>query len=56
MFLKCSTLFAALALLLALAGCGGFDTGLNPRPDVRKEQGPLTVPPPSALRGTAIDR
>lgn len=36
-----------LASLLALSACNGFDTGLNPRPDVRKEQGPLTVPPPS---------
>lgn len=47
---------ATLVSLLALAACNGFDTGLNPRPDMRKEQGPLTVPPPSALRGTAVDR
>lgn len=45
-----------LALLLATSACGGFNTGLNPRREFSKEQGPLTVPPASALRGTAVDR
>jgi hypothetical protein len=44
----------ALVLLLAVSACNGIDTGLNPRPDVRKEQGPLTVPPAGVLRGTAM--
>lgn len=42
---------AAFALLFTLTACNGFDTGFNPRPDVRKEQGPLIVPPPSVVRG-----
>ena len=41
------------AVLLGLCGCNGIDTGFNPGPDVRKEQGPLTVPPPDVLRGIA---
>lgn len=43
----------ALGVLFTLTACNGIDAGLNPRPDVRKEQGPLTVPPPGVLRGTA---
>ena len=39
---------AALAVLLALSGCNGIDFGDRPGPDVRKEVGPLTVPPPPA--------
>ena len=35
---------AALACL-TVAGCNGIDLGDNPRPDVQKENGPLTVPP-----------
>ena len=41
----------ALSLLLATSACGGFDTGLNPRPDVGKEQGPLVAPPAAVVRG-----
>lgn len=44
---------AGLTLVLALCGCNGIDTGFNPGPDVRKEVGPLTVPPPDVLRGRA---
>ncbi len=47
----CATILAA---LLGLAGCNGIDLGINPGPDVRKQQGPLTVPPPGVLRGTAM--
>ena len=43
-----------MASLMVLAGCSGIDTGLNPGPDVRKERGPLVVPPPGVLRGTAM--
>ena len=39
---------AALAVLLALSGCSGIDFGDRPGPDVRKQSGPLTVPPPPA--------
>ena len=28
----------ALAVLFTLTACGGFDTGLNPRPDVRRSK------------------
>ncbi len=52
MLLNCARA-TALALLFTLTGCGGFDTGLSPRPDGRKEQATLTVPPPGVLRGTA---
>jgi len=45
---------AAFAVLLALAGCNGIDMGINPGPDVRKEQGPLVRPPPGVLAGTAM--
>ena len=38
-------IIAALACL-ALATCNGIDLGDNPQPDVHKENGPLTVPPP----------
>ena len=41
-------------VLLAVAGCNGIDLGMNPGPDVRKEQGPLTRPPRDVLRGTAL--
>jgi hypothetical protein len=45
------------AALLCLAACNGIDFGDNPRPDTRKETGPLTIPPPPAadrpLRGAA---
>ncbi|MGI4799059.1 MAG: hypothetical protein ACRYF2_07890 [Janthinobacterium lividum] len=41
----------AIALLLATSACGGFDTGLNPGPDVSKQQGPLTTPPAAVVRG-----
>ncbi len=43
----------ALAFLLATSACNGFDTGLNPRPDVSKEQGPLVTPPAGVVRGAA---
>ena len=52
MLLKCMRA-TALALLFTLTACGGFDTGLNPLPDVRKEQGPLTAPPAGVLRGVS---
>lgn len=42
----------AIALLLATSACGGFDTGLNPGPDVSKQQGPLTTPPAGVVNGT----
>ena len=42
----------AIALLLATSACGGFDTGLNPGPDVSKQQGPLTAPPAAVVSGT----
>ncbi len=44
---------AVFAILLTLTSCNGIETGLNPGPDVRKERGPLTVPPPAVLIGTA---
>jgi hypothetical protein len=40
-----------LALALGLCGCGGIDFGDNPRRDVQKETGPLTVPPPDVQKG-----
>ncbi len=43
----------AFAVLLALSGCNGLYFGDNPGPDVRKQIGPLTVPPPPA-RDTAV--
>ena len=39
---------AAIAVLLTLSGCNGLYLGDNPAPDVKKERGPLTVPPPPA--------
>ena len=45
MLLKCVRA-TALTLLFTLTACDGFDTGLNPRTDVRNEQGPLTMSPP----------
>ena len=36
---------ATAAILLSVAGCGGLYFGDNPGPDVRKERGPLTIPP-----------
>ena len=36
---------AATATLLALSGCNGLYLGDNPAPDVKKERGPLTIPP-----------
>ena len=38
----------AAAALLCLAACNGIDFGDTPRPDTRKETGPLTIPPPPA--------
>lgn len=46
--------FALVAALLVLAACSGIETGLNPGPDVRKERGPLTIPPPDVIKGTAM--
>ena len=43
----------ALAALLGLAACGGIDFGDNPGPDVQKQLGPLTVPPPGVVSGRA---
>ena len=43
----------AFAVLLFLTGCGGLYFGDNPGPDVRKETGPLTVPPRPVRDGTA---
>ncbi len=34
------------AIVLCLAGCSGLYLGDNPGPDVSKERGPLTRPPP----------
>ncbi len=50
---------AALALALGLSavgltGCGGIDLGDNPGRDVDKQTGPLTVPPPGVVKGTAL--
>ena len=45
-----TTVFAA---LLGLAACGGIDFGDSPGPDVRKQTGPLTVPPPDVVSGRA---
>ena len=39
-------LVPAAVLCLLLTGCNGIDLGDNPSPDVAKQQGPLTVPPP----------
>ena len=39
---------AIAAALLLPAACNGLYLGDNPGPDVRKETGPLTVPPPPA--------
>lgn len=47
----CAVLLAASC---AVTGCNGFDLGINPGPDVRKEQGPLVKPPPGVLAGTAM--
>ncbi len=44
----------AVVMLLALGACNGIDLGLNPGPDVRKDHGPLTVPPAGVLRGTTL--
>ncbi len=41
------------AALLSLAACSGLYLGDNPRPDTRKETGPLTVPPRAVRDGTA---
>ncbi len=46
-------LAAIAAVLLSVAGCGGLYLGDNPRPDTRKETGPLTVPPRVVRDGTA---
>jgi hypothetical protein len=43
-----------LALALGLSACSGIDFGDNPRRDVRKEQGPLTVPPPDVQKGRGL--
>lgn len=43
-----------ISTLLTLASCSGIDTGFNPGPDVRKEEGPLVKPPPGVLAGTAM--
>ena len=43
---------AVVAALLSVAGCGSLYLGDNPRPDVRKGTGPLTVPPSSVRDGT----
>ena len=40
--------------LLGLASCSGLYLD-SPRPDVRKETGPLTVPPEAVRNGTARD-
>lgn len=40
------TLVHAALLCIALTGCNGIDLGDNPAPDVAKQSGPLTVPPP----------
>ena len=32
---------------LTLSGCNGINLGDNPGPDVSKQRGPLTVPPPN---------
>lgn len=42
-----------LVLVLAISACNGFDTGLNPRPDVSKESSPLVPPPSGVVRGAA---
>ena len=39
---------AVLGALLLLTACNGLYLGDNPGPDVRKERGPLTIPPPPA--------
>ena len=44
---------AALLAALTVSGCNGIDLGDNPSADVRKETGPLTLPPPGVVRGTA---
>ncbi len=43
----------AVAMLCGLAGCNGLYFGDNPGRDVRKETGPLTVPPADVRAGTA---
>ena len=43
---------AMMALALGVGGCSGIDLGDNPGRDVRKEVGPLTVPPPGVQKGT----
>ncbi len=42
---------AVLALALGVSACNGLDFGDNPRRDVQKETGPLTVPPPDVRKG-----
>ncbi len=39
---------------LTLAACNGLDLGDNPSRDVKKETGPLTVPPAAVQKGTAL--
>ena len=43
----------AVIALFGLGGCSGLYFGDNPGSDVRKETGPLTVPPPDVRAGTA---
>ena len=42
---------AVAAALLSIAGCGSLYLGDNPGPDMRKETGPLTVPPRAVRDG-----
>jgi hypothetical protein len=43
---KTTLRLAVFTVLLAIGGCNGLYFGDNPRPDVSKERGPLTTPPP----------
>jgi predicted small lipoprotein YifL len=43
----------AIVALFGLAGCNGLYFGDDPGRDVRKETGPLTVPPAEVRAGTA---
>ena len=45
----------AVLILLSPSACSGIYLGDNPGPDVRKESGPLIVPPAAVRNGTAQD-
>ena len=53
--MSCRPALAALCIgaVFMLAGCSGIDLGDNPGPDVAKQTGPLTAPPPHLKNGAS---